>query len=123
MKNEDRFGQIVWTDLTVQDAPEVRDFYCDVIGWNAEEVPMGDYSDFNMTVGGSAIAGVCHKRGVNARLPSQWLIYVTVADLDASLESCLRCGGKILAGPKGAGDQGRYAVIEDPAGAVLAICE
>jgi len=46
-----------------------------------------------------------------------------VADLDASLTRCLEGGGSVLNGPKGLGGMGRFAVIRDPAGAVLALYE
>lgn len=39
-------GSISWVDLTVADAPGIRDFYAAVTGWTASEVPMGEYSDF-----------------------------------------------------------------------------
>ena len=86
---------------------------------------MGGYADFTMHPpgGGDPIAGVCHARGPNAELPAQWLIYVTVADLDQSLAKCQARGGSVLAGPKGMGSAGRYAVIRDPAGAVAALIE
>jgi len=118
-------GTVVWADLTVPDAPRVRDFYAAVTGWRPVEVPMGDYSDFSMTAPGTgrAVAGVCHARGVNAGLPAQWLVYVTVADLDASLERCRALGGEVVAGPMGMGAHGRFAVIRDPAGAVAALAE
>lgn len=35
-------------DLTVADAPAVRDFYAAVAGWTPAEVPMGGYSDYCM---------------------------------------------------------------------------
>jgi predicted enzyme related to lactoylglutathione lyase len=35
-------------DLTVADAPAVRDFYAAVAGWTPAEVPMGEYSDYCM---------------------------------------------------------------------------
>lgn len=41
-------GAIVWTDLTVDDAERVRDFYSAVVGWVASPVEMEGYSDFNM---------------------------------------------------------------------------
>jgi predicted enzyme related to lactoylglutathione lyase len=118
-------GAIGWIDLTVGDADGVRDFYRDVTGWTASPVDMGGYSDYNMNEpeSGKAVAGVCHARGVNADLPAQWLIYVTVADLDESLRRCASRGGAVLAGPRGMGGQGRYAVIRDPAGAVTALFE
>ena len=67
------------------------------------------------------VAGVCHARGSNAGLPAQWMIYIHVADLDASIASCRESGGEVLAGPKSFGVTSRYAVIRDPAGAVAAL--
>lgn len=120
-----RPGVIAWTDLTVPDATAVRDFYQAVVGWQAEPVDMGGYSDFNLlpNEGGHPVAGICHARGSNAGLPAQWLIYIVVADLDHSLEQCRRGGGAVVAEPKGMGSYGRFAVIRDPAGAVAALFE
>lgn len=115
-------GEILWVDLTVPDAERVRAFYAEVVGWRSEPVAMGDYSDFNMVAAGSGevVAGVCHARGPNAGLPAQWLIYIGVADLDASIERCVALGGEVVAGPSGSGDS-RMCVIRDPAGAVAAL--
>lgn len=116
-------GTIVWTDLTVPDAEKIRDFYRDVVGWSPEPVDMGGYADYNMVrPPGEPAAGICWARGTNADLPAQWLIYITVRDLDASLEACRHGGGEVLAGPKGMGKQ-RYAVVRDPAGAVCALVQ
>ena len=116
-------GTIGWTDLTVPDAERVRDFYSAVAGWKFEPVDMGGYSDFNMNLpsDGKAVAGICHKRGTNAGLPSQWLIYITVENVDASAARCVELGGKVLIEPKGMGGYGRFCVIQDPAGAVAAL--
>ncbi len=124
-RDRPRIGAIAWIDLTVDAAPEVRDFYRDVVGWTSSDVEMGGYADFTMHPpgGGDPIAGVCHARGTNAGLPAQWLIYVTVADLDLSVATCRARGGSVLVGPKGMGSAGRYAVIRDPAGAVAALIE
>jgi predicted enzyme related to lactoylglutathione lyase len=115
-------GAVTWRDLTVADAQAVRDFYQQVIGWKAERQSMGDYDDFNMLTPdtGQCVAGICHDRGSNANLPPQWLIYITVEDADKSAAKCLEMGGKIVDGPRGMG-QYRFAVIQDPAGAVAAV--
>ena len=82
-------GAITWADLTVVDAPAVRDFYAAVCGWTPTEVAMGDYADYAMAPeGGDPVAGVCHARGDNAGLPAQWILYVTVENLDRSLAEC-----------------------------------
>jgi len=117
-------GTIAWTDLTVNDAERVRDFYSAVVGWAPEPVSMDGYEDFCMNApsDGTPVAGVCHARGANAGLPPQWLVYVVVEDLDQACARCRELGGKIVAGPKGMGSN-RYCVIEDPAGAVCALVQ
>ncbi len=115
-------GVIGWADLTVADADSVRDFYAAVTGWVPEALSMGDYSDYVMSSPETAapVAGICHARGSNAGLPSMWLIYITVSDLDASLATCRAKGGQVIAPPRSAGG-GRFAVIRDPAGAFAAL--
>ena len=118
-----RVGSIGWVDLTVDDATAVRDFYRDVVGWSSTDIDMGGYSDYCMdTPGdGTSVAGVCHARGGNAAMPAQWLIYVTVEDIDRSAAKCVELGGEIVVPPKPPGGGDRSCVIRDPAGAVMAL--
>lgn len=118
-------GTIAWTDLTVPDADKVKEFYSKVVGWTTSPVSMGDYSDFNMKLPdtGKTVSGVCHARGVNAELPPVWLIYIIVADLDKSLQQVRQLGGELYGNLRDMGDQGRFAVIRDPAGAFCALFE
>lgn len=122
MKKLQKKKQIIWTDLTVPDAESVRDFYQAVVGWKPEDVPVEDYVDFNMMANNQPIVGVCHKQGVNKSIPSQWMNYFSVEDLDASLKKVVELNGKVVKEPSG--DAGsRYAIIEDPSGAVCALSE
>jgi predicted enzyme related to lactoylglutathione lyase len=125
MSEKASVGSIMWTDLTVENAERIRDFYSAVVGWTASGVDMGGYDDFNMNdpETGTPVAGVCHARGGNADLPPVWLIYVNVEDLEKSIAKCVELGGQVISGPKGMGGQGRYCVIRDPAGAALALFE
>jgi predicted enzyme related to lactoylglutathione lyase len=118
-------GTIGWTDLTVSNAEEIRDFYSKVTGWKPKPLSMGQYSDYVMNTPDSetSVAGICHARGVNAALPPQWLIYITVSDINGSVLKCKTLGGKIIAEPRNYGGMGTYCVIEDPAGAVCALFE
>lgn len=114
-------GSISWHDLTVPEADAVRDFYKRVVGWSADGLDMGGYDDYNMlTPSGECVAGVCHARGTNAGLPAQWLMYITVDDVHASLERCRELGGEVVAEPRTMG-RATYCVIRDPAGAVCAL--
>ncbi|MEO8593932.1 MAG: VOC family protein [Candidatus Solibacter sp.] len=118
-------GQIGWLDLTVADAPALRDFYSRVVGWTPSPVDMKGYQDYCMHPPGEAapVAGICHARAQNTGLPPVWLVYITVADLEESLRHCQDLGGAILRPATGAGPSGRFAVIQDPAGAVCALFE
>lgn len=105
-------GRIVWHDLTVLDAPRVREFYEKVMGWSnmpiAMEDDQGDYADYVMLAPensqppvvppehASGVCGVCHARGSNANLPPQWLVYVQVASVNASIAAAESLGGKLL---------------------------
>ncbi len=118
-------GSIGWIDLTVPDAERVRDFYQSVTGWAPSAVDMGGYNDFCMhpAAGAEPVAGICHARGENAAMPPQWLIYITVDDLDESVRRCAELGGKLCVPVRTMGASGRCCVIEDPAGAVAALFE
>ena len=115
-------GKIGWIDMTVGDADRVRDFYKAVVGWETDDVSMGDYSDYvmKMPVSGDGVAGVCHARGTNADLPPGWLIYIVVEDVEQSAAACSANGGKIVVDPRGLAG-GRFCVIEDPGGSVAAL--
>ena len=117
-------GTIVWCDLTVANAEAVREFYAAVVGWKAQTVDMGGYADFNMLSPASeeAEVGICHARGTNEGIPSQWLLYVVVADLEASMARCRELGGRIVREARPLG-KGRFCILQDPAGAVCALYE
>lgn len=117
-------GKFVWMDLTVENAELVSDFYAAVVGWEKQPLSMGDYSDYMMNAPETkeGISGVCHARGINAYVPPQWLVYVTVENLDASLEKCKSLGGKLIGEKRKMGDQGHYCLIQDPAGAYMMLC-
>ena len=116
-------GSITWIDLTVPNAEEVKDFYSKVVGWKSNPVSMGDYNDFSMIApeSGKVASGICHTKGVNSKLPPQWLVYITVQNVDESAKTCKNNGGEIIVEPKNMGNYGRYCVIKDPAGAVCAL--
>lgn len=118
-------GTQIGFDLTVPDARAIKDFYSAVVGWTSEPFAMEGYDDYFMKspATGSIVAGICHARGGNADLPPQWLAYVVVDDLHASLDRCVERGGEVLTAIKGGEGEARYCVIRDPAGAVLALMQ
>ena len=119
--SDDTLGKIGWFDLTVPDADAVSAFYAQVAGWTPKAHPMDGYDDYEMLApDGDCAAGICHARGSNAKVPPQWLLYISVADVDAAAARATSLGGAVLDGPRSMGG-GRLAGIRDPAGAVAAL--
>jgi uncharacterized protein len=119
-------GRIAWLDLTVPDASVAREFYRQVVGWTVEDVGMedadGSYADYNMLgQDGTAVAGVCHARGVNSGLPPVWMLYLPVGDLAESLRRVEEEGGTVLKTAQGADGKPVYAAVKDPVGACLVL--
>jgi predicted enzyme related to lactoylglutathione lyase len=52
-------------------------------------------------------------------MPPMWGTYVTVDNVDSTLEKCTALGGKVIVPPMDVPNVGRMAVIQDPQGAVL----
>ena len=118
----------MWTDIAVENADELKDFYSQVFGWTVQEVPMedenGTYADYAMVnKNGDGIGGVCHKRGVNIDLPSQWIVYFTVENVQKSIETCKNMGGSVLKETKNEEGELFYALLKDPSGAVIGIMQ
>lgn len=130
MTNNEEFkpqiGAVEWYDLTVKNADKIKDFYSSVIGWKSSPVEMSDadgqYNDFNITYPDSneTVTGICHARGVNGNIPTQWLMYVRVKDVNESAQLCLQQGGRVIEEPRSMGSS-QFCIIEDPEGAILAL--
>ncbi len=117
-----------WTDLTVVDAGSLKEFYAKVFGWTVQEIAMSDengtYADYAMIdKTGEAVGGVCHKRGANADIPSQWMSYFTVDNLKESIDTAIAMGAKLLKENKNEKGEAFFAILEDPSGAVVGIMQ
>ena len=119
-------GTIVSADITSENAEGLRDFYSAVMGWQASPMPMGDYDDYvMMSADGTGWGGgICHLRGVNANQPAnQWIVYFRVDNLDQSIEEVTSRNGKVVGDVRESGPGSRFAIIEDPSGAKVALIE
>lgn len=78
-----------------------------------------EYSDYSMVdPSGTPRAGVCHRRGPNASLPPEWIVYFVVDELTRAADECIARGGKVVHDRR---ENGGFVVIRDPAGAVCAL--
>lgn len=115
-------GTFSWADCISTDAAKSKQFYADVMGWDSDEMPMGDsgamYTMFKHD--GHYVAGLGPAQ-VGSPMPSHWMSYVAVDDVDAIAPKVTELGGKILFGPMDVFESGRMISIQDPTGAVLGL--
>jgi uncharacterized protein len=113
-------GTFSWVDLQTSDQDAAKSFYSDLLGWEYEDVPIGDGASYSMArLQGHSVAAIGPLQG--EEMPSHWNCYVTVADADASAARAKELGATLLAEPFDVFDAGRMAAFADPQGAVLSI--
>lgn len=121
-----KIGQFFWSDLTVPNANNLKDFYKEVTGWQVQEIAMDDqgdsYVDYAMMIDNETPAGgICHQRGVNKKIPPQWVMYINVENVEESLKKALSLGGKLIQESKKKDGTYNYVIVEDPEGAVFGL--
>lgn len=114
-------GSTCWFELATSDPGAASGFYAEVFEWKPEDsgMPGIEYTMFKR--GEESVAGLMALTPEMGGAPPNWLAYVTVSDCDASVEKARALGGNVLAGPRDIPQVGRFAVLQDPAGAVFAI--
>jgi predicted enzyme related to lactoylglutathione lyase len=114
-------GQFAWYDLFTPDAAAAEKFYPAVIGWATQQWDKADYTMW--AAGDTPIGGITPVSAEQSAqgVPPHWLAYVNVDNVEASANRVKALGGQVMAGPEDIPDVGRFAIIRDPQGAVLAI--
>lgn len=115
-------GKVIWRDLISEDPAVSQRFYGDLFGWTFRAVPRTNYSI--ILHAGEPIGGMVDARVFEQQDNiSQWVVALSVNDIDAAVSSIKSAGGSILGGPTDAGDRGELAVAKDPQGANFALLE
>jgi uncharacterized protein len=115
-------GTFSWVDLQTTDQEAAKGFYADLLGWEYEEIPIGDDSTYSMAkLQGHSVAAI---GGVqDDDMPPHWNCYVTVESADAAADRARELGATIIAPPFDVFDAGRMASFQDPQGAILSVWE
>jgi len=113
-------GQFVWYELTTPDVEAAQKFYPRVTGWGTQAFD----PDYTMwTSGGVPIAGLfqlseeMRQQGV----PPNWMPYVESSNVDETAAKAASLGGRVVHGPADVPGAGRFAVVQDPHGAVFGV--
>ncbi len=110
-----------WNELATPDTEKAGDFYAGLFGWGKNVQQMGQMT-YTSFMNGDRPAGGMYKPGPEmGNVPPHWLVYFAVDDTDAKLKQAGELGGKTRAPAMDIPGTGRFAIVEDPQGAVFGI--
>ena len=124
-------GKIVWHDLITHTPEASKRFYSELFGWEFED--LGLNFGFGRTVNyslirhqGELIGGMVdanHLGRPNPEQLSQWVIAMSVMDVEIAVAAVRAGGGKVLTPPTDVAERGRIALVEDNQGATLVLLQ
>ncbi|HEV3035060.1 MAG TPA: VOC family protein [Solirubrobacteraceae bacterium] len=114
-------GTFCWSELTTSDQEAAKAFYGGLLGWEANDTPVGDAGAYYsmQLVDGKPVAAIMQQpeQQRDAGVPPLWNSYVSVDSADAVAKRAEELGATVHAPPFDVMTVGRMAVIQDPQGA------
>ena len=118
-------GRFVWHELMTTDTAAAEAFYGKVVGWKTSQMEGGIPYTFWLagdtpdTMIGGMMAQPAEAAAMGFK-PS-WTAYTEVPDADATIDAAVKLGAKVLVPAHSSPEAGRFAILQDPNGAVFAI--
>ena len=116
-------GDLGWSELSTTDGAGALGFYSALVGWESKGEPMPGYRIFGR--GDEMLGGISDMKCPDGTdRPSQWMPYITVDDIDATLAKAEALGGSVIMPPCDIpNDGGRIAIIKDPQGIATGLAQ
>jgi len=121
-------GEVSWNELVTKDTKGAANFYGKLFGWQSTPfTPQGiqpgaqPYNLFKLDPNSMGVGGMMQVP--HPEMPSQWIPYVVVDNVDKSLADANKLGAKTCVPVMSIGEIGRIAVITDPQGATIGLHE
>lgn len=123
-----KHGEFCWMELTSKDVEPCKSFYSNLFGWKyetSEPMPGVEYNEIE--VGGKRIGGMfqmteeCSTKPNGEKMPSHWMAYVAVDNVDDVASRVSDLGGMVCVPPTDIPNVGRFAVVLDPSKAAISI--
>jgi len=115
-------GIFCWNELITRDTESAVRFYTELLGWKAVDSGMSGQKYTLLKTGDKVAGGLMGMPAeIPVEVPSHWMAYIAVDDIDAVAGRVSELGGKLLHGPQDVPDVGRFCIIQDPTGAVVSL--
>jgi predicted enzyme related to lactoylglutathione lyase len=115
-------GTFCWNELAVRDTEKAKAFYTTLFGWTVDTYDHGPMPYTMFKVGDVPVGGMIKMdEEWPEDTPPHWGCYIASDDVDAMAVKAVELGGTLWCGPMEADDEGRFAVLADPTGAVISV--
>jgi uncharacterized protein len=112
-----------WAELNARGFHKAEPFYKNLFGWGEKKTPGAgenpEYTEFQLH-GDSIAGGMEMNPMVPAQVPSYWMVYFNVDNVDKSFDKVIAEGGKEMLSPTNM-PGGRFAIVSDPQGAAFGL--
>ena len=114
-------GDVAWNELLTTDYKAALKFYSALFGWKADKAhdmgaDVGMYQTFASE--GTPIGGMFNITP-DMQAPPNWGIYISVPDINKTVDAVKTNGGKLIHGPMEVPGGSMIATFEDPTGAMF----
>jgi uncharacterized protein len=113
-------GDFIWYELMTPDAGASTAFYGAILDWTIVNSGQDGFDYREIQAGdGGYIGGIMQLTPEMADAHPGWVGYIAVADVDASVASIEKAGGKLCMPARDLEGVGRFAMVADPQGAMF----
>ena len=114
-------GAFCWGELYTNDPEKAIAFYKAVLPWDGHRKDDGPMPYTEWMVGERAVGGMIQIAPEMGPVPPHWLTYIAVDDCDATVSKATELGGSVMMPGMDIEGVGRFALLQDPAGATFAV--
>lgn len=126
-----KHGEFCWSEIASTDKAKCLPFYENVFGWSFKKSGNNaggdemEYLEFSSS-GDAQPDGALYQMppemfGGGPLPPAHINLYVSVDDVDSSLEKAQSLGGTVVFGPYDIPNVGRFGIVSDPTGAHISM--
>jgi predicted enzyme related to lactoylglutathione lyase len=117
-------GKIIWHDLLTDTPVRTEVFYSELFGWKFEALADKKINYTLISHEGELIGGMVDQNRLPNKMDiSQWVVGLSVVDIEKTTQTLLEAGGTVYTPPTSLGERGQIAVVADSQGALLALLE
>jgi predicted enzyme related to lactoylglutathione lyase len=118
-------GSFCWVDMMTTDTKAAKNFYNDIFGWQFQDVPVDEKGNIYtfLSLNGKPVAamGEMNEDQKKAGFPPAWINYVCVTDASEKVKKAVELGATVVVPDMDAMEEGRFALLADPEGAIFGL--